>query len=67
VYRAAETTFDMGRALPGWSGHGARSFVLAETEKGENGVAAALGEIGRWDRGYRTVRGCAFTVRKQFG
>ena len=40
---------------------------MPETKKGENGVAAALGEIGRWDRGYTVVRDCAFTVRNQFG
>jgi hypothetical protein len=40
---------------------------LSETEKGENGVAAALGEIGRWVRGYTAIRGCTFTVRNQFG
>jgi hypothetical protein len=40
VYRAEETTFDIGRALPGWSGHGARSFVLAGDKKG-----------GKWGRG----------------
>jgi hypothetical protein len=44
-----------------------RALGLPETEKGENSVAAALGEIGRWDRGYRTIRGCAFTVRNRFG
>jgi hypothetical protein len=37
-----------------------------ETGKGENGVAAALGEIGRWDWGYRAVRDCSFTVHNQF-
>jgi hypothetical protein len=40
-----------------------RALRSPETEKGENGVAVALDEIGRWDRGYRAVRGCAFTVR----
>ena len=44
-----------------------RALGSPETEKGENGVAVALGEIGRWDRGYRTVRDCAFTVLNQFG
>jgi hypothetical protein len=67
VHRAAETTFNIGRGLPGWSGHGARCFVLAGDRKGGNGVTVALGEIGRWDRGYRAIRGCAFTVRNRFG
>jgi hypothetical protein len=44
-----------------------RALGSPETEKGENGVAAALGKIGRWDRGYRAIRGYAFTVRNRFG
>jgi hypothetical protein len=44
-----------------------RALRSPETEKGEIGVAAALGKIGRWDRGYTAVRGCAFTVHNRFG
>jgi hypothetical protein len=36
AYRAARTTLERGRALPEWSGHGARSLVLAgDREKGK--------------------------------
>jgi hypothetical protein len=44
-----------------------RALGSPKTEKGENGVTVALGEIGRWHQGYRAVRGYAFTVRNQFG
>jgi hypothetical protein len=37
------------------------------TEKGENGVVVALGEIGAGDWGYTAVRNYSFTVHIQFG
>jgi hypothetical protein len=36
------------------------------TGKGENGVAMALGEIGRRNWGYTAVRNYSFTVHTQF-
>jgi hypothetical protein len=36
-------------------------------EKGENGIATALGGIGRWNWGYTAVRNYSFTVPTQFG
>jgi hypothetical protein len=55
-------------AEPYQSGLATERGVLcsSEIERGGDGVAAALGEIGRWDRGYTAVRDCSFTVHNQF-
>jgi hypothetical protein len=62
-----KTTHGLASDLPEQAGHRAQSFAFAGDRERGNGVATALGEIGRWDRGYRVIRGCAFTVRNRFG